>query len=79
MELFKFEIKGITLNECDMQKIKEYYEVCCTAEYLIENYKFETEFAFEIATEVRRIMFKYEYSEDEAITKVLASRGNINE
>ena len=67
----KYEIKGVTLDEFDMQRIKEYYEIYCTAEYLMENYKLTEEKAVELGYEVRRLMFKYNYDEEEAIYEVI--------
>lgn len=74
---FKFEIKGITLDEYDMQRIKEYYEQRCTAEYLVERYGFCEEQAMRFAYEVRRKMLKYDYTEDEAIREVLVEDSMI--
>jgi hypothetical protein len=68
----QYEIKGVTLNEFDMQRIKEYYEAHCTAEYLIDNYELTEEKAVELGYDVRRLMFKYGYNEEEAIKKVVS-------
>lgn len=68
---FKYEIKGVTLDEFDMQHIKEYYEAHCTAEYLMENYELTEEKAVELGYEVRRLMFKYGYDEEYAIEEVM--------
>lgn len=68
---FTFEIKGITLDMCDMQQVHENYEIYCTAEYLMENYNFDKEKALKVASDVRRLMDKYGYKEDGAIHEAL--------
>jgi hypothetical protein len=70
----KYEIKGVTLDEFDMQRIKEYYEVHCTAEYLMDNYELTEEEAVELGYDVRRLMFKYGYNEEEAIEQVMEGK-----
>lgn len=72
---FKYEIKGITLDEFDMQRIKEYYERRCTAQYLAENYGFDEERAMELGCLVREKMFKYDFTENEAIDEVFEEEG----
>lgn len=72
---FKYEIKGVTLNEFDMMRIKEYYEQRCTAQYLAETYGFSEEKAMELGGLVRRKMFKYDFTEDEAIDEVFEEEG----
>lgn len=71
MTEFTFEIKGVTLDMCDMQRVKEAYEIYCTAEYLMENYELNEKQALSYASDVRRLMFKYDYTEEEAIYEVL--------
>lgn len=71
MPEFTFEIKGITLDMCDMQRVHEQYEIYCTAEYLMDNYHFEEEKALKVASDVRRLMNKYGYEEDGAIHETL--------
>ena len=71
MQEFKFEIKGVTLDMCDMDKIHRQYEIYCTAEYLMENYVLEEKQALQSASDVRRLMDKYGYDEDEAIVEVV--------
>ena len=68
---FTFEIKGITLDMCEMNMIHENYQIFCTAEYLMENYDKNEQDALRLATEVRRLMDKYGYDENEAIDEVL--------
>ena len=67
----KYEIKGVTLNEFDMQRIKEFYEAHCTAEYLMECYELSEEKAIQVGYEVRKIMLKYGCSEEYAIEEVM--------
>lgn len=68
---FTYEIKGTTLDMCEMQQVHENYEIFCTAEYLLENYDLTEEQALRYAAEVRRLMNKYGYNEDEAIDEVI--------
>lgn len=68
---FEYEIKGIVLDEHDMQSIHEYYEQRCTAEFLVENYDINEKLAMELAYLVRRKMDKYGYTEEDAIYEVL--------
>ena len=68
---FTFEIKGVTLDMCDMNRVKEQYEIYCTAEYLIENYQIEEQEAIRLASDVRRFMDKYGFDEVDAIYEVL--------
>ncbi len=69
----EYNIKGITLDASDLCKINTYYEAACTAEYLLDNYEQieSEEQAMDIGYEVRRMMNKYGYSEDEAIDEVM--------
>lgn len=68
----KYTIKGVTLNVCELQTLHEYYEAACTAEYLMENYGISDEnIAMNLGYEVRRLMDKYGYDEEEAINEVL--------
>lgn len=76
---FDYEIKGVVLDEYDMQRIKEHYERCCTAEYLVENFDLDEELALRLAGEVRRLMNKYNYDEEEAIREVFGKEGIVSE
>lgn len=68
----EYKIKGITLDVSDLVLINEYYEAACTAEYLMDNYDIATEDeAMELGYDVRRLMNKYGYDEQEAIDEVL--------
>ena len=68
---FTFEIKGVTLDMCEMNTIHEQYQIFTTAEYLMENYHFEEKEALRLAADVRRLMDKYDYAENEAISRVV--------
>lgn len=69
---FEYEIKGITLSMSDMCQIDAYYEAACTAEYLMDNYNITDEDeAMQLGYDVRRLMNKYGYDEEEAIDEVL--------
>ena len=68
----KYEIKGITLDVNDLMELHEYYEAACTAEFLMENYGISDESnAMNLGYEVRRLMDKYGYDEEEAINEVM--------
>ncbi len=68
-------IKGITLDESDLVAVNNYYEVACTAEYMMENYGIkDEEQAMKLAYEVRHRMDKYGYEETEAIRVVLSEK-----
>ena len=68
----KYEIKGITLDVGDLVDIHRYYEAACTAEFVMENYEVSDEDqALQIGYDVRRLMDKYDYSELEAIDKIM--------
>ena len=68
----KYTIKGITLDVHDLMELHKYYEAACTAEYLMDNQSIATEDkALKLGYEVRRLMDKYGYDEEEAINEVL--------
>lgn len=68
----KYAIKGITLDVHELMEIHEYYEAACTAEYLMDNYSIANENkALKLGYDVRRLMDKYGYDEEEAINEVL--------
>ena len=75
MPEFTFEIKGVTLNMLDMNRVKQQYGIYCTAEYLMENYHFEEEKALNIATYVRDLMFDYDWDEIYAIKEAFKKLG----
>jgi hypothetical protein len=73
----KYEIKGVTLDVNDLINIHQYYEAACTAEYLMDNYDITDEKdALALGYEVRRLMNKYGYDEEEAIDEVLRKEEN---
>lgn len=69
MKNYKILINGMTLelNEMDMMKIHQYYEVQCTADFLRENHSWNEEKIQWIANETREIMADYNIVEEEAI------------
>lgn len=67
---FECTIKGITLDMSEMSQVNFYYEAACTAEYLLDNYEVSEEKALDYGYEVRRLMNKYGYSEEEAIEEL---------
>ena len=72
----EYEIKGLKLDIEDMRKIDIYYQIVCTAEFLMENYKEITNFdlALAVGYEVRELMRRYEYDELYAIDYALNRR-----
>ena len=72
----EYEIKGIKLDIEDMRNIDIYYQIVCTAEFLMENYKEITTFDLAVAVgyEVRELMRRYEYDELYAIDYALNRR-----
>ena len=74
-----YTIKGITLNKNELADIDEYYEAACTAEYIIENHGLDEEKAMQAGYDVRRLMRKYDYTEEDAISEVLAEMENNEE
>jgi hypothetical protein len=73
--MFKYEIKGITLNELDLMDISLYYNICRTAEYLMDNYDLTEDEAMKLGADVRRYMDKNNVTEDIAIAEVLTKWG----
>lgn len=72
--VLEYGIKGIVLDENDLAAINKYYEMACTAEYLLDEYSDRVkneEQAMKIAREVRRVMADWHITEDEAIEEVL--------
>ena len=69
---FTYEISGITLDMTDMMNIKKFYEIECTTDVIMDWYDKEYDEAHKLATRVRELMDKYEYTEDEAIQTVMA-------
>jgi hypothetical protein len=71
MENLKFKTRAgveVELDDTDMHRIHKHYEVQCTADYLRENHEdWSEEKVQSIAMEARSKMFKYDYTEDEAI------------
>ena len=71
MPEFTFEIKGITLNMCEMNEIHTQYQIYTTAEYLMENYGLDEKTALSKAADVRRFMDKYGLDEETAVDEIL--------
>ena len=74
---FRYEIKGVTLDEFDMQRIKEYYTAHCIAEYLMEKYALSEEDAVSCGYQVYDLMLYDNYTEEEAINEVLEEENLI--
>ena len=69
--IFEYKIKNIVLNMDDMRAINKYYEAACTAEYLVKKYNISEEKAIELGYDIRRLMNKYDYDEEDAINEIL--------
>ena len=71
MENLKFKTRAgveVELDDIDMSRVHEYYEAQCTADYLRENHEdWDEDKVQAIAWETRQQMFKYDYTEEEAI------------
>ena len=70
----KYEIKGITLNVYDIISIHKYYEVACTAEYLMDNYGLTEEEAMKLGAEVREYMDDNNVTENVAIDEIMNNK-----
>lgn len=66
----QIEIHGKLYTMDELCYLHQQYEILCTAEYLIENKDMSEQEALQKAAEVRRIMDKYDFSEDEAIKEL---------
>ena len=80
--LFNCKVNGMALTRSEMATISEYYDACCTAEYLLTHYENEItdeDTALTLAYEVREQMQKYDMSELDAIETVLSERKTQND
>ena len=66
----QIEIWGKLYTMEELYYLHKQYEILCTAEYLMENRGLDEQEALQKASEVRRIMDKYDFSEDEAIKEI---------
>ena len=66
----EYKVRGIVLTAGELCEISEYYEQACTAEYLIDNYELTEDTAMQLASDVRREMNKYGFTEEDAIEEV---------
>ena len=62
---------GTKVNEYEMQCIKVFYEIQCTAEELVENYNIEENMAEKLAKNVREHMMEYNVTDKVAIDYIL--------
>ena len=69
-DTFKATVDGKELTIQDMGEIHHYYQACCVAEYLEDNYVVTTVEAIDIGYDTRRLMEKYDITEEEAIYKM---------
>lgn len=66
--------KNQTFNMIDLMFLSNCYKVICTMEYLIETEQVkDEEEAFVVAVNVRNLMEKYGYTEQEAINEIFCS------
>lgn len=74
--LLKTKLGIISIDEYDMHRIHKFYEIQCTMEYLKNTYEDWSKSKIEaIAYETRRLMDKYEYTEEEAIDIAIKDYG----
>ena len=66
-----YKIKGIELNEYEMQCIKNYYLEQSTRDTIIYNYDIDEDEASILAFEIRELMNDIEIPENEAIITIL--------
>ncbi len=73
-----FNYKGMKLTMTDMSAIDRYYKTACTAEFILDNYPIIESWgeAVSYATEARRLMDKYDYTEIEAVETVMVPAYN---
>lgn len=67
---------GTEIDICEMINIINYYEKECTKEFLLENDYATENNADEMASEVRRIMNKCGFTEENAIFEVIEKYKN---
>ena len=66
----QIEIQGKFYTMDELCYLHQQYEILCTAEYLMESRDLSEQEALQKASEVRRLMDKYDFSEDEAIKEI---------
>lgn len=72
-----YKIKGIELNEYEMQCIKNYYLEQSTRDTIIYNYDIDEDNASLLAFEVRELMDDREIPESEAIIEILTKHNYL--
>lgn len=66
--------KNQEFNMCELMYLSNCYQVMCTMEYLLDNEMVaEEEQAYIYAVNIRSLMQKYGYTEQEAINKIFSS------
>ena len=74
-KLFDLKIDGKPLTINQMLSIRDYYEACCTAEYLIDNHSAyginNDTIAIKLGYQVRESMADNDYSENVAIEELI--------
>lgn len=66
-----YKIKGIELNEYDMQLIKEYYEYQNRMDMLLFDYDITEEEAGKLSAKIGKYMRDYDMTEREAMNEIL--------
>lgn len=72
-----YKIKGIELNEYEMQCIKNYYLEQSTRDTIIYNYDIDEDVASLLAFEIRELMDDREIPESEAIITILTKHNYL--
>ena len=72
-----YKIKGIELNEYEMQCIKNYYLEQSTKDTIIYNYNVDEDKASLLAFEIRELMDDIEIPENEAIITILTKHNYL--
>ena len=75
-KLFDCSANSTALSINELATLHGYYETCCTAEFLMENYDIsDEEEAIFLGYRVRERMDKYSLTEDVAIDEIMSERG----
>ena len=69
---FNCAVNGVYLTDGELHRLSRFYEVSCTADYLMETYHIvDGEEALKLGCEVRELMLEEDISEEEAIERII--------
>lgn len=74
----QIEFNGKLYSMDELCYLHKQYEILCTAEYLIDTKGLDEQEAIRKAEEARRIMDKYDFSEEEAIKELFEEEAKWN-